>query len=855
MSEIERMHRLSRMTAAAAVASGALVLLGWVLDVPLLKRWFPGNLVMVPNTAIGSCLLGSGLLLAQANDLARWRRRVAQGLAALSALIGLLSLMETWLGWDLGIDELLFHTAPEEAIGLVHPGRMGGFTSLSFVLLSIALILPSQPLLASWIGVITGLIAIVVVLDYAIVPSFSYTHVALHTALVLIALAIGVVCMATPRGLGGLWVSTTLGGTLVRRIVPAAIGVPIVVSTLWWPMHDRLALSPWTSVAAMTVAMIAGLLGIAVWTATLLERKDQEQARSAQELRVAQSHLRAVFQAMAEGLVFQARDGRLVECNDAACRILGLSPDEMMGRTSRDARWHAVHEDGTPWPGEEHPAMVTLRTGQTLRDQIMGVHSPTWGGQRWISINTSPLWEHGTEAPSGVVSSFSDVTERWQTASALQESETKFRVLADFVPQLIWECRPDGSNTYFNERWVQYTGLSLEESYGTGWAIPFHEDDKQAAWDAWNHSVTTGEPYHIESRLRAADGSYRWFLMRGVPLRDGSGAILRWFGSCTDIEDLKRTQQDLQETRAHLAQQVEALRRAHEAAEAAGRAKTDFLASMSHEIRTPLTALLGFADLMLEARLSEDDRLNYAMTIRRNGEHLLAVVNDILDFSRIEAGKLAVESVTFSPARVLAEVASLMRVHALEKGLSLEVEDETSVPGLVRGDPLRVRQILLNLVSNAVKFTERGVVCMLARFERAEERRGHLTIRVRDTGIGMDEAQLGRLFEPFSQADASMTRRFGGSGLGLAICAPLARAMGGSLEVSRSTAKAAPSRSTCPWRSLQRLRCGPNPSRRSPRASESPKRRKSSLHPSCSRRTPPTRRGSLAHCSEAEGAL
>jgi signal transduction histidine kinase/DNA-binding response OmpR family regulator len=238
----------------------------------------------------------------------------------------------------------------------------------------------------------------------------------------------------------------------------------------------------------------------------------------------------------------------------------------------------------------------------------------------------------------------------------------------------------------------------------------------------------------------------------------------------------------LAQTANMLSEELEATQHAMEAAraaaEAATLAKSQFLAHMSHEIRTPLTALIGFADLLSAPSVSESERLNYAMIIRRNGEHLLSVINDILDLSRIEAGRLTVETIVCSPAQILSEVASLMRVRAKESGLYFELYLDTPVPSSMKSDPTRLRQILLNLVGNAIKFTRRGGVEVRARYQD-----GELAIDVIDTGIGMSEEQLSTLFQPFQQADLSMTRRYGGSGLGLAISRALADALGGRISV------------------------------------------------------------------------
>jgi signal transduction histidine kinase/DNA-binding NarL/FixJ family response regulator/HPt (histidine-containing phosphotransfer) domain-containing protein len=224
------------------------------------------------------------------------------------------------------------------------------------------------------------------------------------------------------------------------------------------------------------------------------------------------------------------------------------------------------------------------------------------------------------------------------------------------------------------------------------------------------------------------------------------------------------------------------IREAKEAAESASVAKSQFLANMSHEIRTPLTAILGFAENLLDPAASERERRDAVGTILRNGEHLLEILNDILDLSKIEAGKLAIEKIVVSPARLAADVVAIMRVRAEAKGVSLALRYATAIPESIATDPTRLRQILMNLIGNAIKFTERGGVELQIALEEATGE-PNMRFDVVDTGMGMTADQLARLFEAFSQADASTARRFGGTGLGLAISRRLARFLGGELTV------------------------------------------------------------------------
>ena len=266
-------------------------------------------------------------------------------------------------------------------------------------------------------------------------------------------------------------------------------------------------------------------------------------------------------------------------------------------------------------------------------------------------------------------------------------------------------------------------------------------------------------------------------------------------GMAFDITDRKRAEEQLRESFTELERfnrlmvsTNKALEESAGAAEVANRAKSEFLANMSHEIRTPMTAILGFSELLL-ASATDRDQLEAVTTIKRNGEYLINLINDILDLSKIEAGRLEVERVQCSPCQVLSEVISLMRVRANAKNLSLEIKYERLIPESIQSDSTRLRQILINLIGNAIKFTEVGRVRVVARLLDAESHEPKMQFEVIDSGIGMTEEQIARLFKPFGQLDTSTTRKYGGTGLGLTISKRLAEKLGGRVGVTSTPGK------------------------------------------------------------------
>jgi PAS domain S-box-containing protein len=339
------------------------------------------------------------------------------------------------------------------------------------------------------------------------------------------------------------------------------------------------------------------------------------------------------------------------------------------------------------------------------------------------------------------------------------------RQLADELPQIVWVARPDGSHEYYNKRWFDYTGLTLEGSTEQAWRDLFHPEDREHAESLWHEALRNGTPYEIEFRLkRASDGAYRWFLGRSVPYRDASGAIAQWFGTCTDIHEQKLTQ--------------EALRQAHEAIRRENIEKDEFLGMVSHELRTPLNAVFGWTRLMKENLLTEEERSQAVESIMRNTEAQARLIEDVLDITRIVNHKLSLDRAVWNVWEIVREALDAVQPSADAKGVRL-VAQIGARDLLVAADRMRLQQVVLNLLTNAVKFTPGGGEIRVD----VRRERGCACIEVSDNGQGIAPDLLPHVFERFRQGDSSSTRRHGGLGLGLAIAHQLVMLHGGEIEV------------------------------------------------------------------------
>lgn len=346
-----------------------------------------------------------------------------------------------------------------------------------------------------------------------------------------------------------------------------------------------------------------------------------------------------------------------------------------------------------------------------------------------------------------------------------QADEQRFRQIAEGLPNIVWTAQPDGRVDYYNQRWHEYTGQSVDTGHGNGWQIVIHEQDIQRSLHAWQHAVRTGTPYECEHRLRRHDGVFRWYLSRGFPLRDSTNHVMKWFGTATDVHDAKTAS--------------ELLRLAKEQAEAANRAKDEFLAALSHELRTPLTPVLMTAQA-LEANtdLPPDVRADI-QSLRRQVELEARLIDDLLDLTRITHGKLQLRHEPLNVHDLIAHALDTCCSQAKRGDEIRFIDHYDAAQTIVNGDAARLQQVFWNILSNAVKFTPRGTITIHTR-----NTPDAIVITITDTGLGIEPDVLPRIFNAFEQGGPHTTRRFGGLGLGLAITKSLVYAHGGTIEAA-----------------------------------------------------------------------
>ncbi len=492
-------------------------------------------------------------------------------------------------------------------------------------------------------------------------------------------------------------------------------------------------------------------------------RDIRERRKAEQALRESQALYTSLVEHLPLHIIRKDLQGRFTFANSSFCELIGRPVGEVLGRTDADL-----------FPAElarkyAHDDRRVIETGVTFEDVEKNKTSD--GQTRYVQVMKTPLFDADRQVV-GTQGIFWDVTEKKRAEDALRQSETRFRQLAANIDEVYWISSADGREiVYISPAYESIWGLTCESLYRDplSWSEAIHSDDRERVLQQF-FSIADREEYDVEYRITRVDGAERWIHARGFPVRKSTGEIYRVVGIAEDVTDRRRAQNEL--------------RQAKEAAESASRAKSEFLANMSHEIRTPMNAIIGMTELVLDTSLSIQQR-EYLKMVAESAESLMSVINDILDFSKIEAGKLDLDQVDFDIYEHVGDTMKLLAIRAHKKGLELAYRIQPNTPTVVTGDPVRLRQVIINLVGNAIKFTERGEVVLNLRREHhaTDDEIVQLCFSVSDTGIGISEDKVDLIFRDFEQADVSTTRRYGGTGLGLAITSKLVALMDGRVWV------------------------------------------------------------------------
>ena len=519
--------------------------------------------------------------------------------------------------------------------------------------------------------------------------------------------------------------------------------------------------------------MDQAIIGVTCSAIDVTERKQIELA-----LRQSETTLSAFIASSPIGIAFFDQSLRYVHINDALAAINGVPKSEHLRRSLWDVLPH--------WASIVVPILQQVMDTKEplLNQEVVGATNPS-DLVRHCLVNYFPVClPDGQLLGVGVTSL--DITDRRRMEEELRQSEERYRYLAELIPQLVWTTDAEGLLLDVNQRWLDFTGLTLEQAQNQGWQTVIHPHDVPVLKQHWAIAQHNSTHYQAEGRMRRADGTYRWHLHQAIPFKTDQGKILKWFGTATDIEEQKQLHQE----RDRLLQQEQTARAE---AEMANRIKDEFLAVLSHELRSPLNPILGWSKLLLTGNLDARTSQQALETIERNARLQTQLIEDLLDVSRILRGKMVLNIYPVSLVTVIESALETVRLAAEAKGIDLRLvvgnvswQDSQAAESnrhssslQVFGDSARLQQIVWNLLSNAVKFTpSKGQVEV-----RLDQVDTYAQIQVQDTGKGISPDFLPYVFDYFRQEDSKTTRKFGGLGLGLAIVRHLTELHGGTVHV------------------------------------------------------------------------
>ncbi|MEO6738740.1 MAG: PAS domain S-box protein [Chthoniobacteraceae bacterium] len=741
--------RISQTLSVAAFGIGLCGLGGWVFGIDALKRIHPSWVTMKANTALCLMFAGAAVAVLRDEECRGLKRRFAQVCGGVIVVVGALTFCENLAGWDFGIDQALFRESVAEA-GRSFPGRMGPASAMIFMLLGSAILLldfrtrrGAWP--AQWCATAAAALTVLIFLGYFYnvdVPPWIAPHIsiALHTVVAFLMLCAALLLARSGRGYAAIFLAENTSGVIARRMLPTALLAPALLGWLFVLGREAGYYGRDAGVALLAVALTVLFTGLVWWTARALERTDAKRRAAVDALVRSEHELSDFFENTAIALHWVGPDGCVQRVNDAELALLGYTREEYVGRSI--AEFHASE----PVIAD---ILARLTAGETLSDYPAQLRCKD-GSLRDVLIGSSVYREDGKFIHTRCFTR--DVTE-------LKRAETARAQLAAIVTSshdAIVSKNLDGIVLTWNAGAERIFGYAAEEMIGQSITriIPA---DRLAEETDIQRRLRAGDPVdHFETVRATKDGRLIDVSVTISPMRDASGTVIGASKSARDITQRKQFEAELREAR--------------DTAEAANRAKDEFLAALSHELRTPLTPVLMLAaDMEQSPELPEAVRHDFAM-IRKNVELEARIIDDLLDLTRITRGKLAL---SFGPVDVHALIEhalAILRSDRETKDIAIDFS-----PGAAchhaNGDGVRLQQVFWNVLKNAIKFTPHGGRITI----RSWNEDGRLRVSTADTGLGITPEEMPRIFTAFAQGSEAAAPRFGGLGLGLSITALLVR--------------------------------------------------------------------------------
>jgi PAS domain S-box-containing protein len=477
------------------------------------------------------------------------------------------------------------------------------------------------------------------------------------------------------------------------------------------------------------------------------------------------SQLESSLNNVSDGFVSIDAKWRYIFVNIKAGEFLGKSPEYLIGKHI----WTEFPEGvGLPFYKAYYKATETQQT------QIFQEYYPPY--EKWFENRVYPSAE-------GLTIYFTDITELKEAENQIIKSEKLFRDLTSNAPVAIFQTDKEGYCNYVNEEWVKYAGMPFEAAMGYGWTNAIHPEDRERVIQEWQKSLQSGNKFISEFRFLNGKNQITWLSAKAVGIYNAQNQLYGYIGMALDITEKIEVQKEVTKYKNHLEELVEIrtteLEKEKIKAQSADLMKSAFLATMSHELRTPMNSIIGFTGILLKefaGPLNEEQKKQLSM-VKNSGQHLLGLINDILDISKIEAGKLKVSKSPFNYITTLEKSIEFIKPQINKKGLQISAEFAKKEI-ILNSDERRIEQILLNLISNAIKFSNQGTILIKVDIDN-----NFVTTQVIDQGIGIDKEEIIKLFMPFIQLDGGLSRNHEGTGLGLAICKRLIEKLGGSIEV------------------------------------------------------------------------